>query len=152
MKTPFFRALQNQKSDLLKSIKKFYEENLLAVALFGSSARGDLTTSSDIDLLIILRETPLSLRKRASEFLENVADELIILDYSFPISPIIFTLEELKKNPPLLLDLLISCDIIYDKDNHLSQKLEELKNLIALKKIQKLNFNDKYYWVFNKVS
>ena len=40
------------------------DENVLAVVLFGSLARGDYTAASDADIVIILRDSPLRFDER----------------------------------------------------------------------------------------
>lgn len=41
-----------------------HDDNVLAIVLFGSLARGDHTGASDADLLIILRDSPLRFDER----------------------------------------------------------------------------------------
>jgi len=47
------------------------DENVLAVVLFGSLARGDHTPASDADLLIILRDSPLRFDERIPAFMPS---------------------------------------------------------------------------------
>ncbi|HIC95232.1 TPA: nucleotidyltransferase domain-containing protein [Candidatus Bipolaricaulota bacterium] len=47
------------------------DENVLAVVLFGSLARGDQTPASDADILIILRDSPLRFDERIPAFMPS---------------------------------------------------------------------------------
>ena len=47
------------------------DENVLAVVLFGSLARGDQTAASDADVLIILEDSPLRFDERISALIPS---------------------------------------------------------------------------------
>lgn len=59
------------------------------VILFGSFARGDYNTMSDIDLLIV-KDT-----ERA--FLDRISDVLALCDYDIALEPLIYTPGELRQ-------------------------------------------------------
>lgn len=65
------------------------DENVLAVVLFGSLARGDYTAASDADVLVILRDSPLRFDERIPTFIPSYVG--IGVDV-FP-----YTLEEVKR-------------------------------------------------------
>jgi len=77
---------------LIEKIKNSYNENLLAIVLFGSAARVDFSQSSDIDLLLMLKDSIASKRQRILNFYEKVGYEF---ENHF-LSPIILTKEEMK--------------------------------------------------------
>lgn len=62
-------------------LQAFYKENLLAAVIFGSAARGDFSQSSDLDILIILKESPDSLGKRIDKFMEMFTEIRKIEEY-----------------------------------------------------------------------
>ena len=68
-------------------IKEKYKPD--KIILFGSSAKGNITENSDIDMLIV-KDT----RKRR---VERIRDVLSIVDYDIPFEPVVFTNEELRK-------------------------------------------------------
>jgi len=82
------------KNDFEKEVKKItgqinekYKPD--KIILFGSSAKGNVTENSDIDMLII-KDT----NKRR---IERIREVLSIVDYDIPFEPVVFTNEELRK-------------------------------------------------------
>ena len=58
-KTYFYYRVWEALPGLVERLKDLYKDNLLANFVFGSTARGDVSQSSDVDLLIILEQSPL---------------------------------------------------------------------------------------------
>ena len=59
------------------------------VILFGSFARGNYHTASDLDLLII--------KQTSRRFLDCIGDVLMFCDYSIPLEPLVYTPEEIDR-------------------------------------------------------
>lgn len=68
-------------------IDKYQPEKII---LFGSSARGDLNRDSDVDLLIIKRETPLYGSERIRELSR-------IIERNIPVDFLVYRPEEFEK-------------------------------------------------------
>ncbi|MCS7200121.1 MAG: nucleotidyltransferase domain-containing protein [Caldimicrobium sp.] len=149
MKTPFYKELQRYKNQLTNLIKNYYGENLLSLALFGSSARGDLTISSDIDILVIVKSSSLKMRERIFSFYHSVGDSLNIRDKEFTLSPLILTLDELKQFTPFLLNLLHCVDILYDENNTLQNYLKKMQTLCQEGLIQMKELDNYSYWWYD---
>ena len=74
---------QRELNEVLKSLAEKYAQlakkhlgaNLISVALFGSVARGEATSQSDIDLLIVCKNLPKGMFKRHA-LLEPVREQL----------------------------------------------------------------------------
>lgn len=47
--TPILETLRSE-------LKRIFEDQLVAILLYGSQARGDATPNSDIDILVVLRD------------------------------------------------------------------------------------------------
>ncbi|RLD73391.1 MAG: nucleotidyltransferase domain-containing protein [Bacteroidetes bacterium] len=58
-----------------KELKELYGDNMLQIILFGSYARGDIHSESDIDLLLILN-------KMKSPYHENVFMNELLADFN----------------------------------------------------------------------
>ena len=145
-----------QKMDLIlkelrKELIKEYGENLVSAVIFGSVARNTFTEESDIDLLILCKKVPKSRMERLKKFekvesrIEKLAEKLGI--ENLEINPIITTLKKIEGNP-ILLDLLRSSKILYDKDARFSKYLSLLRKKIE----DKIMFREGYWMVKGKAS
>lgn len=79
------RALQKLKKELSRRY------NLYWLKLFGSKARGDSDTESDIDVVIVLNNVDWTIEKQVYEMCFYIG-----LDYDVLISPIIYSSEEIN--------------------------------------------------------
>ena len=67
------RIFRSQRNRAIEQLRQWAESlrsqpEVLAVVLFGSVARGDCTASSDADLLVILRDSPLPFHHRIPSY------------------------------------------------------------------------------------
>jgi len=77
-KTYFYYRVWEALPGLVERLKDLYKDNLLAVFVFGLTARGDVSQSSDVDLLIILEHSPLRKRQRVyMSFTKNLGLTLV---------------------------------------------------------------------------
>ncbi len=83
------------------------------VVVFGSRVRGDFHGESDLDLLIVL--TGLEVKDRVIKILHDIE-----LDYEVPISPLVLTEKEYKKNKELKSRFIENIEtqgvLLYDTD------------------------------------
>ena len=145
-----------QKMDLIlkelrKELIKEYGENLVSAVIFGSVARNTFTEESDIDLLILCKRVPKSRMERLKKF-EKVEDKITKLAEklgieNLEINPIITTLKKIEGNP-ILLDLMRSSKILYDKDARFSKYLSILRKKVK----DKIMFRESYWMVKGKAS
>ncbi len=82
--------------EFISRIKVELSEELIFARLFGSKARGDFDSESDIDILLIVREYKNSV-------IEKIVDAQVdcLLEYNANISPVVFSENEYKKNKEL---------------------------------------------------
>lgn len=107
----------------LNKLKQALGDDLLSVALFGSIARGDGTPESDIDLLIIVKGN------RIQNFNKYIEVKMAVENSNPPFFSSIFTtVENLKKNPRILLDILYEGKILHDPSDILKDLLNKLNN------------------------
>jgi len=81
---------------LAEQLRTTLGANLVDLRLFGSKARGDYTSESDIDILVVLRHKDQASRDRIYEILLPID-----LEYDPHISLAIFSEEELQVNEAL---------------------------------------------------
>jgi hypothetical protein len=126
-----------------------------SIVLFGSLARGEERTRSDIDLIIVSDEFPESYSARL-DLLRPVFQEIKTRDsylrlskrgYNLSFSAIPYRAGDLADTPPLLLDVSEDGIILYD-DGLMRNKLRELKErLQALGSKRVRTRSGKWYWI-----
>ena len=139
---------------IVKLLKITLEENLVSVLLFGSVARGEAGEGSDIDIVVVAKNfEPFGSRfeffneierdLRTSKEYRNLKEKKL----GTLISPIPLTPEEIKRTPPILLDLVTDGVILYDTDNFMKKQIEYLRNKLEEMSAKKIFLEDgRWYW------
>ncbi len=101
-----FKNIEEQALGVLKkSLNQMLADRLITITIFGSRARGDFNTDSDIDIAIIVRDLT---RELKNQILDQVAE--IEFDFVMPLSVLVFSEEEFnnlrKRERRLALDIL----------------------------------------------
>lgn len=111
---------------------EFYGEKLVALAIFGSIARGHAQNTSDLDVLIVLKDAPIYLNQRT----EGLTEFLLKLEHyesykklkasgrSTATMHCVFTMKEIENHPPILLDIIDDGIILYDIEAFLENELK----------------------------
>ena len=142
--------------NLLDAIKEVFGNLLVSVALYGSVARGEARADSDVDILIIAEDLPSSRIKRVKLFekAEDVVESHIAELYGEGIyvsfSPIILTPDEVKRVPPILLDMVEDAIILYDKNNFFSKLLDKVASKLRSLGAERVRLGKKWYWRLKK--
>ncbi len=137
--------------------KGMFSHELLAMAIFGSLARREAKfPGSDIDVLIVLEGVEkLSFGKRIKLMMEaeNKLSETTeykkfkeVFDWVPAIQEHVLTPEELKRHPPLLLDLTTDALILYDT-GILKEEIEKLKKRLKEMGSKRIVTGDSWFWV-----
>lgn len=137
--------------------KQSFGDKLVAVAIFGSLARGKAEfPGSDIDILVILKGVgSLSFGERINMTMEaekklSKTEEYVRFKEVFRRSPSIqehvLTPEELKTHPPILLDLTTDALILYDI-GVLAEELERLKGRLKELGARRVKTGDSWFWI-----
>lgn len=131
--------------DVLREVvsvcRELYGDRLVALAVFGSVARGTSRLNSDIDLLVVADDLPARRLERVREF--------SVLDKKFgnvQISPLLKTVSEIREGSPLMLDMVEDAIILYDKDGFLQQQLHLLKKRLARLGAKRIWQGSLWYW------
>ncbi|GFO96795.1 DNA polymerase subunit beta [groundwater metagenome] len=137
------------------AIKNHFRDKLVSICLFGSVARGEAKPDSDIDILIVADDLPIDIGMRIKEtnyIHEHLkkSEAYISLrksNISGLISDIFFTPDEIKKHPPILLDVKDDGIILFDKNSFLSKELNILKERLEAQKARKVKTEKGYFWI-----
>lgn len=89
------QIMQNLMEQYIFEIKKIYGPHLKKVILYGSYARGDFRTDSDVDLMILLDLSELDLKAYSQKLSYMTYD--FNLDHDLDIKPIAKSEEHFRK-------------------------------------------------------
>ncbi len=122
-------------NQVLHQISSQFGEDLVSVVLYGSYARGNPHEGSDLDLLVV-SDTFEGLLGGRFEIFNKIESALVASDarirlrkegFGTLLSPLPLTLEEVKRNPPILLDILTDGIILYDRKRFMRSHLHALE-------------------------
>lgn len=127
-------------SELEIVLKQKLNNDLLSVILFGSFVKGNFTSTSDIDVLVICEAPPKDWRARDKMVLELT--EYTEMKYSTPIHMTLVSKDEIlysiESVSPLMLEIYSANEIIYDKDRFFKRLLKHFEENMHLLKAQKI--------------
>lgn len=136
--------------EMVSCIKEELKGKIISIALFGSFARGSPEKNSDIDLLLVgdfegsfgkrnAFLSPLYLKvRRKYEYLSKDGYSVCIQFY--PLSP-----EEIRKHPPIMLDMVEDAKLLFDANNFLRNELEIIRKTLRELGSKRI-FIDKNRW------
>jgi predicted nucleotidyltransferase len=140
---------------IVKSLRDRLGERLISIVLYGSVARGDAGEGSDVDLLVVSDSFKDNSTDRFRIF-QEVEDTLLHsparrrlrrLGFGTLISPIPLTRDEVKGNPPILLDILVDGLILYDRDGFMERHLRELEARLKALNARRIQLpGRRWYW------
>jgi predicted nucleotidyltransferase len=136
----------------LAACRDVYGERLLALALFGSVARGTMRPDSDIDLLLIAQPLPPDRARRLDEF-ERVDARLAPwlaearrAGVHTVLAPVIKTPQELRAGSFLHLDLPEQARLLWDPAGLLREYLDDLAARLKAMGALRVGIGAGAYW------
>jgi predicted nucleotidyltransferase len=145
------------RDDLFAAIREAavatYSERLVALAIFGSWARGAATPASDLDLLVVAEPLPPSRMKRVREF-RPVADATRAVRSrvwsaegpEIELAPVFKTPHELAAGSPLYLDMTLWRVVLADRDDMLETFLKGLSGRMQALGSRRVPFKGGAFW------
>jgi len=134
--------LDELRRDIIKQVKDFYSDNLLALAIYGSYAKGTAREESDLDIIIILKKA-IKGRQRYVEF-NQINDQ-----QGLEVNPVIFDIDEAKNFHLIYLSFLGALDIVEDNFGILETIQRKLIELFEKGVIEKKEIMGITYWRIN---
>lgn len=131
---------------IVTALKNRFKERLISVSIFGSVARREHSSRSDIDIFCIIEDLPSKPYKR-----KMVLNETISSQIELPFTILAKTEEEfLTQFPPLYLDLGLDAKIIFDRDDFLRDSLEKIREIINQAKLVRVKEGRDYLWEWQR--
>ena len=129
-------AWRNLAERVVSEYRAALGDDLRAVALFGSVARGEAGPDSDLDLYLVTRIRVSPLLDPRLDRVRGVREspeyhELARLGYQPDPMPILHTVEHLATHPWILLDISHHGVILHDPDGVLARELEAVRRRLA---------------------
>lgn len=110
--------------DLVSVLRRAFGDKLCGIVLFGSLARGEADKRSDIDLFVLLRDTPWNKNRKKSVYF--ALDE-IRRDYKRDTTVIERDLSEVQDIDRMLIDVAMDGMIFYDPEGTVNDLLERVR-------------------------
>lgn len=124
-------------------------ERLVSVVLFGSVARGDASSGSDIDLLIVARDLPRGqfTRKRLLAAADQALEKgLAATNGAARLARIVRTPDEAARIIPLYLDLTEDAVLLFDRDGFFASVLERVRASLRRLGSRRIWMGKTWYW------
>lgn len=127
-------------------LKDHFGEALIAVALFGSAARGEATATSDLDLFAIVEGLPARHFKRCT-----LLNDLVLPRVPRRVTIVAKTPREFAQAfSPLYLDLGLDAQVLYDSDEFLGERLAHIRQIIRQAGLRRVRRDGDFAWRWRK--
>ena len=133
---------------VIDKLRERFSEHLVAIALFGSAARGEATDRSDLDFLVILRGIPKSLERRREVYKpirDAVAGHHQVKDITVMDVDEEFIKDENAEITSLMLNIAADALILYDPHGELATFLRNVQRLIEAAGLERYRTSDGSY-------
>lgn len=137
---------------VVDACRAVFAERLVALAVFGSVARGTPRPDSDVDLLIVVRDLPAGRLARVRQFepvesrLAGLLQQLGREGIHTTLSPVLKTPEEVEAGSPLLLDVAFDARLLWDPHHFLRKRLERLQERLQALGARRVPCGGSWYW------
>ena len=157
MKKVNYSAYERLLKHFLALAREEYKDEIIAVVLYGSVARGQAKPTSDLDLILVIEDPPSPYPKSTKRFILRVEERLkdgkefrnLVKSGLYPdLKPIILSRSEASMNRYIFLDLIEDAIILFDRDNFFKERLEALKRRLKELGSEKVELEDGgWYWI-----
>ncbi len=129
-------------TDVVDALKGGLGEQLVALVLFGSRARGDANEESDWDLFLIARDLPEGTLKRHFYLKAMLHDA-----WRGRVSVLAKTPAEFEARlPALYLDIALDGVVLYDTDKYMTERLNALRALLEQRGLHRERTQREMLW------
>ena len=134
--------IARQMAAVLAALKQGLGDDLVAIVLFGSRARGEADEASDWDLLLIARDLPHKPFQRHLHL-----KQMLPADWRGRVAILAKTPEEFESYlTSLFLDIALDGIILHDPEGYMADRLARLRRLIQEQGLQRTRVNGDLIW------
>jgi len=127
---------------VLEALSKGLGDDLVAMVLFGSRARGEAGPESDWDLLVIACNLPPKILAR-----HFYLKSMLPADWRARISILAKTPQEFESRiPPLYLDIALDGIVLFDPQDYIARRLDWVRQQIQRHRLQRLRLERDLVW------
>ncbi|MFQ5828624.1 MAG: nucleotidyltransferase domain-containing protein [Candidatus Methylomirabilia bacterium] len=131
---------------LVESLHEGMAQNLIALVLFGSRARGETLKASDWDIFVLARSLPVSPMKRYTRLRTLCKEEL-----DGGVSFLAKTQREFEEGfPSFYLDLALDGVILFDTDGYMEARLSRVREIIKEAGLKRNKISGGFFWDWKK--
>ncbi len=132
--------------------RQHYGDRLVSLVVFGSVARGTVTSDSDVDLLIVANGLPDGRVPRVRDFM--AIERVLAFDlaaarragWNVELSPVLKTPAEVEQGSALFLDMTEDAIFLEDRDRFMQRALERLRARLATLGARRVWRGNAWYW------
>ena len=131
-------------------------DNLVSIVLFGSVARGEAGSDSDLGLLVVCETLPpgrfarLRMLEPADEAFEKELESLHARGVHTRLSRVVKTRDEANRAVPLYLDLVEDARLLHDRGAFFAGVLARLRATLAKHGAERLARGRVRYWLLKR--
>ena len=123
----------NFTSVIAHELEEIFQDDLISVVVFGSAARGEAGVNDDIDVLIVTEKFE---KVGRDEVIDSIEENLKMSEDYFDlvennlatnINSLCLTQSEIENNPSLIKDVIQDGFMIYDVNDFMEEKLEQMR-------------------------
>ncbi|MEM4724701.1 MAG: nucleotidyltransferase domain-containing protein [Candidatus Hadarchaeum sp.] len=131
---------------VVEALQQGLGDNLVAVVLFGSRARGEATAGSDWDLFVLARDLPPGPLQRHIQLIT-----LLPVQWRGQAAILARTLTEFESHlSSLMLDIALDGIILYDPEGYAAHRLAVLKRLITNRGLHRERIGHDFVWKWDQ--
>ena len=151
MNSPLSRSFHALADRVVTEYRAALGDDLVAIALFGSVARGEARPDSDLDLYVVTRR-PVVGDPRLRPMWERIDaspeyQALVAAGYQPALSPVLHTVEDLRRHSWILLDITHHGIVLYDPASVLERELNAVRGRMAELGSRRVELADgSWYW------
>ncbi|MBC7251580.1 MAG: nucleotidyltransferase domain-containing protein [Anaerolineae bacterium] len=128
--------------EVVDILKKHFGDDLIAVALFGSAAREQVSQPRDWDFFVLIENLPSRHFRRCT-----LLNELVLPRVSQRVSLVAKTPAEfLASFPPLYLDLGLDARVLYDPTGFFTRQLNRIRQIIRQAGLRRVERGGDFAW------